>query len=56
MSAAKRKPVDIESVEDKLLDGTYDRALYDFQVQIDQATAVLRRVLAAMRAENTLHS
>ena len=54
MSAAKRKP--IEEIEDKLLDGAYDRALEDFQVQIDDAAAVLRRVLAAMRAENTLRS
>ena len=55
-SAAKRKPPAEPTVEEKLLDGTYDRALEAFQEQIDEAAAVLRRVYAAMRAENTLRS
>lgn len=56
MSAARRKSVDVDPVEKKLLDGTYDRALEDLQAQLDEATAVLRRVHAAMKAENTLRS
>ena len=56
MGAAQRKPVELDQVEAKLLDGTYDRALEDFQAQIDEAAAVLRRVYAAMKAENTLRS
>ena len=51
--ATKRQPVEPPTVEEKLLDGTYDRALEAFQAQIDEAAAVLRRVLAAMKAENT---
>jgi hypothetical protein len=56
MTAARRKPMQIKTVERKLLDGTYDRQLEDFQLQIDEAAAALRRVHAAMRAENTLRS
>jgi hypothetical protein len=56
MAAAKRKPADVESVEAKLLDGSYDRMLDAFQAQIDEAAATLRRVYEAMRAENTLRS
>jgi hypothetical protein len=55
-SANKRKPAEQPTVEEKLLDGTYDRALEAFQAQIDEAAAALRRVYAAMRAENTLRS
>ena len=55
-SATRRKAAEAPTVEEKLLDGTYDRAIEAFQAQIDEAAAVLRRVLAAMRAENTLRS
>ena len=56
MAAAKTKPVLMETVEAKLLDGTYDRALEDFQAQIDEAAAALRRCYEAMKAANTLRS
>jgi hypothetical protein len=56
MTTARRKPIGVKSVERKLVDGTYDRQLEAFQAQIDEAAAALRRVHAAMRAENTLRS
>ena len=56
MAQSKRKRDVVQVVQEKLADGTYDRALEDFQVQIDEAAAVLRRALAAMKAENTPRS
>jgi hypothetical protein len=56
MAAAKRKPYERDEVVTKLMDGHYDRMLEDFQVQIDDATAALRRAYEAMKAENTLRS
>lgn len=56
MAAAKRKRDGLQAVEEKLLDGTYDRALEDFQARIDEAAATLRRAHEAMKAENTLRS
>jgi hypothetical protein len=56
MAAAKLKPVDAESVEEKLVNGHYDRMLADFEAQLEEAAAILRRVYAAMKAENTLQS
>ena len=59
MSAPKRKPDATDllaSVEEKLMNGHYDRLLEDFQAQLDAATAELRRCYAAMKAENTLVS
>jgi hypothetical protein len=40
----------------RLLDGTYDQQLADFESLLDEATAMLRRAFEAMRAENTLRS
>ena len=56
MAAAKPKPVDVRSVEDKLMDGHYDRVLADFEAQLEEAAATLRRAYEAMKAENTLRS
>ena len=56
MAAAKPKPVDVESVEDKLVNGHYDRMLADFEAQLEEAAASLRRAYAAMKAENTPRS
>jgi hypothetical protein len=56
MAAPKPKPIDVESVEAKLMDGHYDRAIAEFEAQIEEAAAVLRRAYAAMKAENTLRS
>ena len=56
MAATKRKPVEADDVVVKLMDGHYDRVLADFQDQLDEATAALRRCYEAMRAENTLRS
>lgn len=56
MAAAKRKPVDVQSVEAKLVNGHYDRMLADFETQIEEAAATLRRAYEAMKAENTLRS
>lgn len=56
MAAAKPKPVDALSVEEKLLDGHYDRVLAEFEAQLEEAAATLRRAYAAMKAENTLRS
>jgi len=56
MAAAKRKPVDVESVEAKLMNGHYDRMLADFEAQLEDAAATLRRAYEAMKAENTLRS
>ena len=56
MAQTKRKPDVLDVVEEKLMDGTYDRALEEFQAQIDEAAATLRRAYAAMKAENTLRS
>ena len=54
--APKQKPRDDESVEAKLMDGHYDRLLAQFEEQLEEAAAALRRAHAAMRAENTLVS
>jgi hypothetical protein len=40
----------------KLVDGTYDRQIAEFEAQIEAAAAMLRRAYEAMRAENTLRS
>ena len=56
MAALKLKPTEHDVVEARLADGTYDRLLADFQEKIDEATAALRRVHEAMKAENTLRS
>ena len=56
MAHAKPKTAPTRSVEDRLMNGDYDRMLEGFQAQIDDATATLRRAHAAMRAENTLRS
>lgn len=56
MAAAKPKRVDLVSVEEKLVNGHYDRMLADFEAQIDEAAATLRRAYEAMKAENTLRS
>ena len=56
MAAAKPKPIGAESVEAKLMDGHYDRVLAEFEVQLEEAAATLRRAYAAMKAENTLRS
>jgi hypothetical protein len=56
MPATKPKPIDARSVEEKLMDGHYDRMLEDFEAQLEEAAATLRRAYAAMKAENTLRS
>lgn len=56
MAASNPKPDVMDAVEKKLRDGTYDRALEDFQAQMDEAAATLRRYHEAMKAENTLRS
>jgi hypothetical protein len=56
MAAAERKPDVEDLVVARLMDGHYDRALEEFQEQLDEAAAALRRCYAAMRAENTLRS
>jgi len=56
MPATKPKPVDIETVEERLMNGHYDRMLADFEAQLEAAAAELRRAYAAMKAENTLRS
>lgn len=56
MAASERKTDDDGDVVTKLMDGHYDRLLADFEVQLEAATAALRRCHAAMRAENTLVS
>ncbi|WP_293898324.1 hypothetical protein [Phenylobacterium sp.] len=55
MAATKRK-VEEDPVVEKLLDGTYDRQLAEFEANMTAAAAELRRAHAAMRAENTLRS
>jgi len=56
MAALKLKPTPQDVVAARLADGHYDRLLEDFQAKIDEATAALRRVHEAMKAENTLRS
>jgi hypothetical protein len=56
MAAARKPSIETPSVEERLMDGHYDRLLESFQQQIDEAAAMLRRCHAAMRAENTLRS
>jgi hypothetical protein len=56
MANLKLKPIEQDLVHAKLEDGHYDRLLAEFQVKLDEATAALRRVHEAMRAENTLRS
>jgi hypothetical protein len=56
MALAKLKPVELDTVIEKLEDGTYERQLDLFQAQIDEAAATLRRAYEAMKAENTLRS
>jgi hypothetical protein len=47
---------DLDPVVQKLMDGHYDRALADFELQLEEAANMLRRAYAAMKAENTLVS
>ena len=56
MAAAKPKSDEHDPVLEKLMDGHYDRALADFEAQLEDAAAMLRRAYEAMRAENTLRS
>ena len=58
MAATKKRemPPAHESVETKLMDGHYDRVLAEFEAQLEEAAATLRRAYAAMKAENTLRS
>lgn len=56
MATLKLKPTQQDIVQARLADGHYDRILEDFQEKLDEATAALRRVHAAMRAENTPRS
>jgi hypothetical protein len=56
MAATKRKTDDETDVVSKLMDGHYDRLLVEFEVQLEEAAAALRRCHEAMRAENTLVS
>lgn len=55
-TSAKRQPKPDDAVVTRLLDGHYDRLLADFEAQLEEAAAALRRAHAAMRAENTLRS
>ena len=56
MAAAKPKTEALDPVVEKLLDGHYDRVLADFEAQLEEAAAMLRRAYEAMKAENTLRS
>jgi hypothetical protein len=56
MATAKRKSETADPVVGKLMDGTYDQQLADFEAQLAEAAAMLRRAYEAMRAENTLRS
>ena len=58
MAATKKKVATAAADETvaKLMDGHYDRMLEDFEAQIEEAAATLRRAYAAMKAENTLRS
>jgi len=56
MAAIKHKTDDETDVVTKLMDGHYDRLLAEFELQLEEAAAALRRCHAAMRAENTLVS
>ena len=56
MAATKKKTAATDVVVERLMDGHYDRKLAEFEAQIEDATAVLRRALEAMKAENTLRS
>lgn len=53
---AKLKLVQLDTVVEKLENGTYEEQLDLFQAQIDEAAAALRRAYTAMKAENTLRS
>jgi hypothetical protein len=56
MPTAKHKFPDQDPIEERLMDGHYDRLLADFEVKLEEAAAALRRCHEAMRAENTLRS
>jgi hypothetical protein len=56
MATPRRKPDVEDVVVVRLMDGHYDRALEEFEQQLEEAAAALRRCYAAMRAENTLRS
>lgn len=56
MASPKRKTELQDPVVVKLMDGDYDRAIADFEAQIEDAAATLRRAYEAMKAENTLRS
>lgn len=56
MAATKKKTAETNETIAKLMDGHYDRMLAEFEAQLDEAAATLRRALEAMKAENTLRS
>ena len=57
MAATKKKQaVTADETVAKLMDGRYDRQLAEFEAQLEEAAATLRRAYAAMKAENTLRS
>ena len=56
MAAAKKQTAPVEDTVAKLMDGHYDRMLADFEAQLEDAAATLRRAYEAMKAENTLRS
>lgn len=54
--AATKKQQTADDTLGKLMDGHYDRVLAEFEAQLEEAAATLRRALEAMKAENTLRS
>ena len=57
MAAAKKQAaVPADDPVARLMDGHYDRMLAEFEAQLEDAAATLRRAYAAMKAENTLRS
>lgn len=58
MAATNKKAAEAAGDETiaKLMDGHYDRLLAEFEAQLEEAAATLRRTLEAMKAENTLRS
>ena len=56
MAATKKKQATADETVAKLMDGHYDRQLAEFEAQLEEAAATLRRAYAAMKAENTLRS
>lgn len=56
MATSKRTTDTRDPVVARLEDGHYDRLLAEFDLQLQEAAAVLRRAYEAMKAENTLRS